>query len=350
MKSAQAETLPLHKVPFPNNMGVVRYVLAFAVVFAHFNSMTGNNVYFPISSYTAVGGFFALSGFLMYGSYHKRHDLKGYVKSRARRILPAYFLVVLGAALFLSLISDLGFSDYFASSGLWKYLGANLCFLNFLEPTLPGVFDNCVIPAVNASLWTMKVEWALYLSVPLFFFILKRAGGRPLVWFWGIIVFAICYRLFFTHLHSVTGNGFYQILGRQFLGQMSYFYIGALCYHLLPQFLRYKWALLAGVGLLLGLSFLLPYHYYSIVVQPFAVSVAVIWFSIVGKWGAWEGKRDNLSYNIYLCHFPIIQTYVSLTAGSGIDWGWAFFICVGATMGTGWLLLLGEKGVRRIWR
>ncbi|MBD5330130.1 MAG: acyltransferase [Bacteroides sp.] len=342
--------LQLHHIPFPNNMGMVRYILAFAVVFAHFNSLTGNKVYFPVSSYEAVGGFFALSGFLMYASYHRRPDMKGYVKARARRLLPAYCLIVVLAAFALASLSTLSLGEYFTSRGFWKYLFANITFMNFLEPTLPGVFGNCVIPAVNGSLWTMKVEWALYLSVPLFFFLLRRFGGRPVIWFSGIVVFAICYRLFFTYLYSLTENGLYQILGRQFLGQMSYFYIGALCYHLLPTFIRYKWYLLIVVVLLFSLSLFLPDFHYAIIVQPFAVSIAAIWFSIIGKWGTWEGKHDNISYNIYLCHFPVIQSYVTLSQGYNITSCIAFLTCCVATIGLAYILLLGEKGIRKLIR
>lgn len=344
------DRLQLHHIPFPNNMGIVRYILAFAVVFAHFNSLTGSRVYFPVSSYEAVGGFFALSGFLMYASYHRRPGIRGYVKARALRLLPAYVLIVVLAGFLLGGVSSLSLGEYFTSLKFWKYLLANLTFMNFLEPTLPGVFGNCVIPAVNGSLWTMKVEWALYLSVPLFFYMLRRFGGRPIIWFSGIILFAISYRFFFTYLFSLTENELYQILGRQFLGQMSYFYIGALCYHLLPTFLRYKWPLLVGVILLFSLSIILPGDYYSILVQPFAVSIAAIWFSIIGKWGTWEGKRDNISYNIYLCHFPVIQTYVTLSQGKEINSAVAFFICCLATVGVAYILLLCEKRIRNVIR
>lgn len=44
-----------------NSMGLVRYYLALAVVVAHFNAIFGTELYFPTSSYNAVGGFFALS-------------------------------------------------------------------------------------------------------------------------------------------------------------------------------------------------------------------------------------------------------------------------------------------------
>lgn len=65
-----------------NSMGLVRYYLALAVVVAHFNAIFGTELYFPTSSYNAVGGFFALSGFLVYPSYLKSKNLRVYFQTR----------------------------------------------------------------------------------------------------------------------------------------------------------------------------------------------------------------------------------------------------------------------------
>lgn len=37
-------------VPVPNNMGLVRYVLAFAVIVSHFNILTGSDISFPLNA------------------------------------------------------------------------------------------------------------------------------------------------------------------------------------------------------------------------------------------------------------------------------------------------------------
>ena len=81
-----------------------------------------------------------------------------------RRILPPYWATVVLFAILLGFCS--ASPDYFLSGQFWKYLIANLCFVNFVEPALPGVFDGMEVTAVNGSLWTMKVEWMLYLSMP----------------------------------------------------------------------------------------------------------------------------------------------------------------------------------------
>jgi hypothetical protein len=48
--------------------------------------------------------------------------------------------VVLLCAVGLSLLSDLPPLEYFTSPLLFKHIAASLCFLNFLQPGLPGVF------------------------------------------------------------------------------------------------------------------------------------------------------------------------------------------------------------------
>ncbi len=165
---------------FYPNMDLVRYILAMGVVVAHFNELASHNIPFIISSFNSVGGFFALSGFLMYPSFVKTKSVRQYIGNRARRILPPYMFIVLLCAccgVFITTISPVG---YFTDPGLWKYLLANLSFLNWLQPDLPGVFvgPEYFNNAVNGALWTMKVEWCLYLSVPVFAWFISRFRWR----------------------------------------------------------------------------------------------------------------------------------------------------------------------------
>ena len=149
-----------------NSMGLVRYYLAFAVFVAHFNAVYDAGIWFPTDGYNAVGGFFALSGFLVYPSYLKHRNLKDYMLRRVRRIFPPYMFIVLLCAFALVFVSTLPASEYFFNAQWLKYLASNLTFMNFLCPELPGVFQDLPVKAVNGSLWTMKVEILLYLSVP----------------------------------------------------------------------------------------------------------------------------------------------------------------------------------------
>ena len=297
-----------YDIPTPNNMGMVRYVLALAVLIEHFNVLAGTDFYFPLSSYNAVGGFFALSGFLIYGSYLKRPQIIHYIGRRALRILPAYFATVIIFAVGLCAISDIGAGAYFGSGQFWKYLAANIGFANFIEPTLPGVFTDAAIPAVNGSLWTMKVEWMLYLSVPAVAWLVARLRRNCATVCIVIYILSAAYRALFLWLFEQTGNEIYSILGRQFLGQMMYFYCGVIIYVYFDSF-RCRPAMTFAVAMAL-MSASCINEYTFILLQPVAISALVLWFSMIGRWGTWEGKSDNVSYNIYLLHYPIIQIAV----------------------------------------
>ncbi len=89
----------------------------------------------------------------------------------------AYVDVVSVAALTLLSFSSLSASQYFGL-GFWKYLGANLLFLNFLAPGLPGVFTSHLNYAEDGALWTLKIEVVFYLCVPIIYYLCHRFGTK----------------------------------------------------------------------------------------------------------------------------------------------------------------------------
>ncbi len=330
----------------PNNMGMVRYFLALSVVISHFNILTGADIPWFCGSYTGVCGFFAVSGFLVYGGYLRRRNIKQYIQSRARRILPAYLFTIVFFAIAFCFVSTLPVTEYFKSSQLYKYLIANICFANFVEPTLPGVFDNYAIPAVNGSLWTMKVEWFLYLSVPISVWIASRLKMRPLSSFLWIYILSVFYKIGFDYAYSATGKEIFQILSRQFFGQLMFFYSGVLIYHYFSTFMKYKWYIIIFNALCL--IFLRENTVYYYVLEPFVISSTVLWFSMVGKWGTWEGRKDNVSYNIYLVHFPIIQLAVFMGLPETIGVPLCFAITLAACFALSFIMLYTVE--RHFWR
>jgi peptidoglycan/LPS O-acetylase OafA/YrhL len=309
-----------------NNMNLVRFYMALMVLMSHFNYVFGIDIFIPTSSYNAVGGFFALSGFLVYGSYNKcagsAHSIYKYIKSRARRILPPYLTIVFCCAFGLCLVSTYSFTDYFLSKDWWAYLAANVTFLNFIHPTLPGVFDG---ESINGSLWTLKVEWALYLSVPLVFVLMHRLGRT-----WQILlslyVVSVAYRFIFMYLYDNSGREIYVILSRQFLGQLTYFYVGVAIRIYLQQFLKYR-HIVVILALILALVGTLGYKF-EIICHPIAVSVLAMYVSIAVPELKIGRKIPNISYSVYLFHMPIIQLVYMIELSSGC----AFVVSLMATI------------------
>lgn len=288
-----------------NNISAVRYLLALSVVIAHVGELMGFTVYWPIPSYVAVGGFFSLSGYLVFASYERRPVLSDFLRSRARRIMPSYLSIVLLCAAFLFMVSSFDAKTYFTSSQWWRYLAANLCFLNFLQPTLPGVFDNHLHTAVNGSLWTMKIEWMLYLSIPIVAWISHRWGFKRIRMAIVIYILSVAYRIFFVKLFEHTGNDIYLMLSRQVFGQLAFFYTGVWIYFRFDLFRTYRHQIAAISLMLLLAKDYIPYYNYTL--EPAVISLLVIYACTTGHWGTWVPRKGNCSYEIYLSHFPVIQ-------------------------------------------
>ena len=302
-------------------MDAIRYYLAFSVFAKHFSNCTGFDT--PWLNTTSIGGFFAMSGFLIFRSYEKSPDVIYFLRRRALRILPPYISVILFAFLCGLLITTLSSTEYLSSSHTWRYMLANLTFLNFLEPTLPGVFENNLLPTVNGSLWTTKVQWGFYLTVPIVAWIMSRFKVGKIETCSFIIVFSILFRLGLTLMFERTGNELYYIMGKQFLGMMSFFYSGVLFHLLCDKILKYRWLILGiSIGLLL-ISNLIPY--YSIIISPISTTALVLILCYTGTWGRFLDNKNNFSYDIFLFHFPIIQLWISF--GLGKMPIWCLFAC-----------------------
>lgn len=288
-----------------NNLDIVRYYLSFAVLFAHFAELTGTANYFPTSSYTAVGGFFMLSGFLVFFSYLRSKSLAQYFLRRAQRIMPPYIAIVLLCAVGGVFITNLSAGDYFSSSQLWQYLGANLTFANFLQPSLPGVFEGQVYESVNGSLWTMKVEVLLYLSIPLAAWLMMRSSR---VWALVLIyVLSYIYKVWMGHMYVESGEMIYRIMQRQVGGQLLFFYSGVAILMYFDYFQRHI-RLLFPIALAVGIASKFVNWFDAI--EPLCIAIVIIGFAYNCRWFVWMRKYDNIAYDIYLFHYPVIQLVV----------------------------------------
>lgn len=162
-----AGELQLPAVPRENAFGFVRLVCCLVVMYEHCVVLGGVRLPCLNLRGIAVDVFFILSGFWVTISFLQSGSVKEYALKRVRRIFPQYALVVSACAVLLFSFSRLPLREYVSSAGLWKYLAANFCTLNFLHPNLPGVFEGLPLGgSVNGSLWTIKVEIGFYILLP----------------------------------------------------------------------------------------------------------------------------------------------------------------------------------------
>lgn len=331
---SQPETPRLKK----NNFDLLRLIFAATVCFVHADELSGYAkigwISQVLSSEVAVKAFFVVSGFLIFMSYERSSSLATYFIKRVRRIYPAYVTVILLAAFGLVLVSRLDYRDYFAVDW-FKYLAANLAFLNFLQPTLPGVFESNRFTAVNGALWTLKVEVLFYLSVPIFGWFFKKLS-RTWVLLGGYVL-SLVYVWICNLLAIRTGNAMYAELGRQLPGQLSYFLGGAFLYYHLPFFEKYAAYFLGGGVVVLVVNIFQPLMF----LEPFALAVVVVFFGLFFYMGEFSENGD-FSYGVYILHFPILQIFIQY--GWLRDMPWLYLsVALSVTLAAAFLLWHGVE-------
>ncbi len=173
------ESFTLPQVPKDNAFNFLRLLCCLVVIYEHSVILSGISLPSLNLRGSAVNVFFILSGFWVTLSYFKSSSVKEYALKRCRKIFPQYWTVVVLSAVLLSSFSVLGVKEYFSNSGLYKYLIANILTLNFVHPSLPGVFEGMALGgSVNGSLWTIKVELGFYIVLPVLIWILRKISHR----------------------------------------------------------------------------------------------------------------------------------------------------------------------------
>lgn len=302
-----------------NCFDFLRFLFAFNVVLGH---LTVIALFPELQQYSrffdtglSVTGFFVISGFLIAQSFDRSSSIQSYFSKRAKRLLPAYILVVLACAFGLVVLSALPAKEYFLSAEWWRYLGANLTFLNFLQPSLPGVFESSYINdnSVNPALWTLKIEVGFYLIIPLLMMWLRRSI-RPWLILSSLYILAVIYRNGLLSLADMTGTEMYSFLARQLPGFMSYFAAGMAGYIYKDYFLKYKNHIITPALLVFGIE----YYYGLDIFTPLCWGIIVLWAAYSLPALNNFAKYGDISYGIYIYHGPILKTLLTLGAFTSI--------------------------------
>jgi peptidoglycan/LPS O-acetylase OafA/YrhL len=280
------------------------------VIIGHCRDISGFSYMFlnSIDTHIAVCGFFIISGFLITRSCLYSASLKDYFLKRAKRLLPAYVFVVIFTACSLSLFSSLSISEYFLSFGLYKYVVSNLFFMNFLCPSLPGVFNDEV---VNGSLWTIKIEVSFYIIVPFIVFILKKIKTRKMqnVFICAIYMNAIIYRVICIYWKNHSASHFVYFIAQlehQLPGFMQYFSFGIFALFNYDSIRKYEKYLVIPALIFFGLHYVTKTEFF----MPISLGLLIMFVTFNSTRLNRIGKEIDFSYGIYLFHFPIIQVLV----------------------------------------
>lgn len=296
----------------PNNLGALRIFAAALVILGHSFVMVGAEppAWFGVGVHTlAVRVFFAISGYLVAGSWLADPAPLRFTARRALRIMPALVVtVLLTVAILGPATTALPWRTYAMHPETRTYLWNAL-----LAPyyALPGVFqDGRPFTAVNGSLWSLPVEAAMYSLLPFY-------AGRRRVAAVAVLAFAAAFA--FTAVWPAQVQPVLYWTSIPFgLRYASDFVLGAgLRVWRLERWLNLQAALAVvallallppGPGLQAGLLLAVPY-----VVLAFGIASPAVFGRV--------GRRHDLSYGLYLWGGPVGQTGVSLF-GVGLGaWG-----------------------------
>ncbi len=296
-----------------NNIAELRLLFAASVVFSHAFTLLAADRFLLIriilNSEAAVQGFFILSGYLVFGSYDRLREPLTFYRRRLLRIYPGYLAAVL---LFsgLAIVQALLAGERVEWGQLPRFAVANLTALNFLQPQIGGVFASNPLNVINGALWSIKVELMFYALVPILFYLARRFSFGLLAA--AMIVVGTSWWPALQLIAAELGRAIPVSFKFQLPGQLHFFGLGiALFAHVGGNLSRARLLVLLGataVMLLLGAG-------------PRDALQAMALVAIIGVMSALPQARDifrnqDISYGIYLCHFPIIQLLIAAGAAN----------------------------------
>lgn len=278
-----------------NCFDFLRYLFAVSLIIAHFCTLTETEQFWIISGTSRVKAFFTITGFLVTYSFLRRDcDIMSYAVKRFVRIVPAYAICVV-FCLFLGLaVSSLDTMEFFSNGQTWKYLMANFTMLNWLEPELPNTFQGNFMPQMNGSLWSMKQEVLFYCIVPF----LIRFIGKTGKWI-ALLLLSCC----------IASYSFVVIQAQYFM----YFISGMtvlLYFDIIMKHIRWLLPLSSILYLMINFISVPVISPICSTIEPITFPVMLIGIAYCCRPLNFFRKFDNVTYGLYLYHFPVIQTLI----------------------------------------
>lgn len=284
-----------------NDLSFFRLYLAFTVVFFHVGILTNLKQFswmlFLFDANFAVKSFFVLSGYLIFKSFSSSYSVIDFFKKRLNRIFPAYFFAILFGLIIVLLTGNLWIFNLNDISFL-KYLIANIFLLNFIQPTFDNVFQTNPVQTINGSLWTIKIEFFFYLLTPLLIYLYQKINKY--LWVATFSIVSYVWTIYFLEFSSSSQA---KQFSYQIPGQLIYFVLGG--FFSFNKFSKKGFIL---IPILYFINDYFPYSFLFVATYPFFITFITI-FIITLDFNIVSIKRD-ISYGVYLYHFPLIQLFV----------------------------------------
>ncbi|MFE7416411.1 acyltransferase family protein [Rhodococcus sp. NPDC057529] len=291
-----------------NGLSTIRLLLASTVVLWHSFPLTGHDIS-PEGLREVVGSFrvdafFAISGFLVLRTWNRNPTVRTYLRARAYRLLPAFWVnLIVTAFVIAPIATQVAGGDVIAlfrgEHSAWRYVVQNSTTWVFFYD-IDGTPNNVPFPgAWNGSIWMLKWEVAAYVGL-LIIGITGVVRKRLLILslaaaFWVLVL-----------LNSVTelspSNNFHEASR---FGLM--FSVGAALWAYSDK-IKVDWRLsvISCLGILIGVW--LPD--YRLSAAP-SLAYLVFWLAVHMK-NAKFIRRNDYSYGIFLYSFPVQQLILCL--------------------------------------
>jgi peptidoglycan/LPS O-acetylase OafA/YrhL len=330
-----------------NNFDALRLLAAISVIFSHafliaegtqnnewLILLTGNQ---SILGLVGVFVFFAISGFLVTQSFEQTANPLHYLAKRCLRIFPGLFVVTLLSAFFLGpLVTDLPLGSYLSRPEPFGYVIGNTL-LDQAVHELPGVsfVKNPVGLEVNGALWTLRLEFTMYVMV-LALGLLRLLTTRAAL---ALLAFGIAC-LHFEMLYPLEKWGWFFELLSGWGWLVGFFAAGMVLYKLRnTQIFDGRIALFALAGLVLSV----PLRQFITLFPVFGCYLA-LWLALNPNLPVIPAARfGDLSYGLYIYGWPVEETVMWLSGGRA-QWWQVFLI---ATPAAGALAFLSWHLVER---
>jgi peptidoglycan/LPS O-acetylase OafA/YrhL len=300
----------------------MRLILASTVAFQHSLALTAHEskTHFGFLREADLGtvgvaGFFAVSGFLLMGSSN-RLSSKDFLRHRIFRLLPGLWF-----SLFIVSFVIVPFAALFSTNPVsFKFVQSNGSAIDFaisnsllivLQDSIGTVFSENPYPlAVNGALWTLAPEFICYMGLLLVAVSTKRRTRFQLP----LLSFALVAGSLLWLIAEVSATEAIRDIVSPALILGIAFITGAIIAQVIERYPRRPPIIPTLVALVVWITVGAGGPISVILLSMLMVSLGL---AITNPSLTNFGRKTDLSYGIYLFHFPVIQTVI---ATSAISW------------------------------
>lgn len=331
----RSDAKKLSNTSFRRDIQGLRMVAVLVVIFDHL-------VGWPSGGFVGVDIFFVISGFLITGLLLREHDktgtisFSGFYRNRIRRIAPAATLVIAVTLVAASLLFNSGRFTSTIQDSIWAFLfTANWNY----AVTGTDYFEASGPASPLQHFWSLAVEEQFYFVWPWLMLAIFVLAGRHAGWgrqktrqVIGFALGALTVASFLWSLWETDndpGVAYFSTFSRAWeLGVGALIAVFAGVFENMPSKMRQALAYAGLVGIAVSLAVVsettaFPAPWAAL---PVLCTAAVI----VGGTGSHEtapwlltnrvaGYIGNISYSLYLWHFPVIVIYTSVVGETAVD-------------------------------